>query len=93
MKTLLRLNRYFITGFLLLLLALGYFLTQLNFQYNIDRFFPSDNKHLTFLKQYQDRLEQDDNFLLIGFDRQESIFDSAFLHKVHRFGDSLQQLP
>ena len=92
MKTLLRFNRYFITGFLVLLLGLGYFLTQLNFQYNIDRFFPSDNKHLTFLKKYQERLEQDDNFLLIGFDRNKSVFDSIFLKKVQRFGDSLKSL-
>lgn len=93
MKTLLRLNRYFISGFVVLLIGLGYFLTQLNFQYNIDRFFPSNNKHLSFLKKFQDRLEPDDNFLLVGVESRRSVFDSGFLKQVNQFGDSLQRLP
>ena len=93
MQTLLRLNRYFIVGFILVMLGLSYFLTQLNFQYNIDRFFPANNKHLTFLKKFQERLEPDDNFLLVGVEHQKNVFDSSFLGSVHEFGDSLERLP
>jgi len=92
MKTLLRYNRYFITGYLLILAFFAYQLTNLNFKYNIDRFFPTDNPHLTFLKQFEKKLEADDNYLLIGIDHQQSIFDSAFLKDVAKFSAAIQSL-
>ena len=92
MKTLLRNNQYFIIGYLLVLIFFAYHLTNLNFKYNIDRFFPTDNPHLSFLEDYEEKLEPDDNFLLIGVERDQSIFDSAFLAKIHEFSNGIQKL-
>ncbi len=92
MKTLLRFNRHFIIGYLLVLIFFAYHLKDLEFIYKIDRFFPTNNPHLTFLKKYESKLEADDNYLLTGIDHQKSIFDSTFLNKVEAFSDSVNSL-
>ncbi len=92
MKTLLRYNRYFIVGYAFVLLFFSYHLLDLNFKYNIDRFFPTNNPHLEFLKKYEDKLEPDDNYLLIGLERQSTIFDSSFLYKVDSFSRVIEAL-
>ena len=82
-----------IIAFVFLAIASGYFATQLKFSFDFEQFFPEGDEDLTFFRDFIDNFEADDNFMLVALVRKEGVFDSAFLHKVHRFTLDARKVP
>ncbi len=59
------------------------FINKLNFQFDFESFFPTDDPDLAIFKDFIKDFETDDNFLLIGLKRQDGIFEQKFLEDVH----------
>jgi len=79
-------NRKNLLGFFVLLaLASMFLLPQLNFMFNFEQFFPQGDPDLEFFQEFIDEFESDDNFLLVAFHNEPSIFDTAFLSSVRDF--------
>ena len=67
--------------FLLTLVHL-YFISRLKLDYDFESFFPLGDKDLTFYQSFREKFENDNDYLLIGFENKSGIFEQAFLQKV-----------
>lgn len=70
-----------------------YFAVRLRFDYNFDNFFPKGDPDLAYYFNYRDTFGHDNDYLLIGLDHPEGIFDQAFLTKVDSLTRFLQRQP
>jgi uncharacterized protein len=70
-----------------------YFSTRLVFSFSLDQFFPEGDEDLAEYKAFEKNFEQDVNFLLVALPREEGVFDSTFLRRVHKFTTASLQLP
>ncbi len=84
---------YLIGTFVLLALGSLYFLTQLQFTFNFEQFFPKGDPDLAFFQEFTEEFEADDNFLLAAIRRDAGVFDSTFLNQVHDFTLKARELP
>ncbi|MEL6659403.1 MAG: MMPL family transporter [Bacteroidota bacterium] len=82
-----------IIAFAVLAIASGYFATQLKFSFDFEQFFPEGDEDLTFFRDFIDNFEADDNFMLVALVREEGVFDSTFLNKVHRLTLDSRKVP
>ena len=78
---------------LLLTAILFWFSTGLKFDYEFENFFPKENADLTQFKDYRKKFEPDNDFLLLGIENKNGIFDSTFLFKLGLLTDSINNLP
>jgi uncharacterized protein len=58
--------------------------TRLRFSFDFEQFFPKGDPDWEFFKEFIEQFENDDNFLLIGVERNPSVFDSVFLKRFHQ---------
>lgn len=65
----------------------------IGFIYDLEQFFPADDEDLAYLHKFQNELERDDLFILAAFENKPSIYDAAFLDKVHGFTLALRKHP
>lgn len=79
--------------FIVLAIVSGYFVTQLKFSFEFEQFFPQGDEDLAFFQDFIENFESDDNFLLVALVREEGVFDSTFLAKVHRFTLDSRSVP
>ena len=79
--------------FAFLTLGSGYFVTQLQFAFSLDQFFPEGDKDLEFFQEFTEEFENDLNFLLIAVERKEGVFEKEFLEKFHDFTIKAKQIP
>jgi predicted RND superfamily exporter protein len=77
----------------LLFVFLGYRGSQLQFDYDFEKFFPQDNDDLSFFHEYRETFENDNDFILIGLVNRKGIFKEDFLHKVENLTQELRTLP
>ena len=78
--------RKFIIGLTFLVVILsGFFATQVNFVFDLERFFPQGDEDLAFFYEFREEFEDDDNFLLIAFTDTSSIFNTKLLTQVDNF--------
>lgn len=82
-----------IAAFAVFVIVCGYFITQLNFAFSFEQFFPEGDEDLEFFKEFSEEFETDDNFLLIAIKREEGVFDSTFLNKFHAFSLDMRDIP
>lgn len=52
------------------------------FSYDYEDFFPEGDSQLDFYYSFREKFEHDDNFLLIGFERKDGIFEQDFLQRI-----------
>ncbi len=76
----------------LLTLVLGFFITRLRFDYNFENFFPTGDEDLEFFLTYRDKFENDNDFLLLGIENREGIFQQDFLQKLDTVTRQLDSL-
>lgn len=76
----------------LLTLLLGFFITRLRFDYNFENFFPSGDKDLDFFLLYREAFENDNDFLLIGIENEQGIFQQDFLQRIDTVTQQLDSL-
>lgn len=60
-----------------------FFVTRLKFTFDFEQFFPKGDPDWAFFKDFISEFENDDNFLLIGVEREAGVFDSTFLAQFH----------
>ena len=72
----------------------------LRFAFDFASFFPEDDPDLAFFEEFVAEFESDDNFLLVAVEAPRrpggapgSVFDTAFLNRVHGYTLALQALP
>ncbi|MEM9986022.1 MAG: hypothetical protein AAF804_13100, partial [Bacteroidota bacterium] len=66
---------------------------QLKFDYDFARFFTRNHPETEFYEFFQQEFGADSDYILIGIERSEGIFDSAFLARVDDLGEELKGLP
>jgi predicted RND superfamily exporter protein len=67
--------------------------TNLQFSFDFQQFFPKGDPDLVFFEEFQENFEADDNFLLVAIENKPDIFDSVFLNKLHEFTLRADTLP
>lgn len=91
-KLLTRKNYVFgIFGLLCLLSLFG--ITRLRINFEFEQFFPDGDEDLAFFKSFTSEFENDDNFLFIAYESPHSVFDTAYLKKLHEITLEVRDLP
>ena len=84
-----------IAVFMLMLLIsvfLAAFLPHLKFNYNIERFFSSEDTEVLFYEEHKNVFENENNALLIGLKNLDGIFQHDFLSRVDSLSDNLKNV-
>lgn len=77
---------------LVIALLTGLFLyqtTKIEFEYEMEKFFPQDDENTAFYNKYRKEFSSDNDFLLIGIEAQKTIYSQDFLNKTHAFYSDL----
>ena len=67
--------------------------TRISFNYDFEKFFPIGDQDLDFFFDYRDQFENDNDFLLVGFENQTGVFQERFLRKIDTLTRFLKTLP
>ncbi len=78
-------NKLTIFIFLLITLLAGYVSTNITFFHDLGRYLPEDRTDMQFLNEFTEKLEPDDNYLMIAIRSNKGIFNQPFLEKLDRF--------
>ena len=70
----------------------GLQLLNLNFDYNLDNYFPKDDEAVAFYNEYVNKLEDDFNIVLVGIKAKKTILDSNFIAKTNALENKLRTL-
>lgn len=71
-------------------LAAIYPISQLKFNYEFESFFPVEDPELEFYNEFREKFMPDNDFVLIGLQNKQGIFDTAFLKQVESLTDTLK---
>lgn len=71
----------------------AFLIPRLQFSFDFEQFFPRGDKDLEFFREFIAEFETDDNFLLIALEREDGVFDSSFLARVHDLSLAARKLP
>lgn len=82
-----------VATFLVLAALSGYYITQLQFSFSFEQFFPEGDEDLEFFRDFIDNFEGDDNFLIVAIRREEGVFEQDFLERFHDFTLRSRELP
>ena len=66
---------------------------KLEFNYDFEKFFPEGDEDLKFFIEYREKFSPDTDFLLVGIESENSIFNHKFLSEIDRLTDSLETIP
>lgn len=77
--------------FAVLSIFIGLGLRNLTFDYNFEKFFPDDDPETIFYEAHRARFESDNDFLLIAIENKTGVFQSAFLKKIDRLTQEIEQ--
>jgi predicted RND superfamily exporter protein len=67
-----------------------FFINRLEFNYNIDASYaPNDSEVAFYRDSFQVAFEDENDYLLIGIEREEGVFNFPFLNKIKQFSDTL----
>ena len=86
-------SRYVLIGLMLVLGFLGYRATQLQFDYDFEKFFPEEDEHLSFYQNYRETFENDNDFIIVSITNEAGIYRADFLKEVERFTEEIRELP
>tara|TARA_R110002050_G_scaffold140194_2_gene264867 strand:- start:1515 stop:3809 length:2295 start_codon:yes stop_codon:yes gene_type:complete len=88
-----RISRFVLIGLLLVLSFLGYRATQLEFDYDFEKFFPEADENLSFYQNYRETFENDNDFTIVSITNEQGIYQADFLKEVQLFTEELRKLP
>lgn len=80
-------------SFFILAIGSAFLIPNLKFTFDFEQFFPQGDPDLEVFKEFREKFESDDNFLLVAIRREEGIFDQSFLKKVADFTIEAKTLP
>lgn len=67
-------------------------LFDVRFDYDFEKFFPQDDPETQFFNEYRALFDSDNDFILIGIEKEDGIFHAPFLSEVARLTDSLKAM-
>ena len=70
----------------------AYYGSSIKFDYELEKFYPSNDPETEFFNSYRDKYSSDNDFLLIGIDYEKSIFNSSAVSNLKSFTSELNQL-
>ncbi|MFP5471019.1 MAG: efflux RND transporter permease subunit [Bacteroidia bacterium] len=70
----------------------AYYASSIEFDYELEKFYPSNDPETEFFNQYREKYASDNDFLLIGIDNEKSIFDTNSIAKFKSFTHDLESL-
>ncbi len=73
------------------LLFFVYFALKIEFDYDFEKFYPTDDSETEFFLDYREKFESDNDFLLIAIENEDGIYDLDFLNRVDRLTKDLQK--
>lgn len=72
-------QKQFLLLIVLITAAQGYFMSRMEFEYDIEQLFPVDDPELTFHRAVQEKFALHQEMLILGIENQEGVFNSDFL--------------
>lgn len=87
-----RRSGWILLGIGLLTLLAGWRASQIGFNYDFEAFFPEGQPETAFYLQFREAFTTDNDFILLGLQREEGIFDDAFLASTRALADSLERV-
>ncbi|MEM9848014.1 MAG: MMPL family transporter [Bacteroidota bacterium] len=82
-----------ITSFTIFAIISAFYLFRLQFSFDFEQFFPTDDPDLAYFRQFTEDFETDDNFMLIAVRREAGAFEQGFLNEFHRLTLATKKLP
>lgn len=73
------------------LLFFVYFALQIQFDYDFEKFYPTDDPETEFFLDYREKFESDNDFLLVAIENEGGIYDLDFLKRVDALTKDLQK--
>ena len=67
--------------------------SKIGFDYDFEKFFPLGDNDLFYFLEYREQFENDNDFLLVGFQPKKGIFDQDFLVRLDSLTEHLKSLP
>ena len=68
----------------------GWRASQIGFNYDFEAFFPQGQPETSFYLQFREAFSTDNDFILVGIQHEEGVFDLEFLSAVRALSDSLE---
>lgn len=87
-----KLARFILVIIALLTAFFGFQATKIEFDYELENFFPQDEESTTFFNQYRKDFSSDNDFLLIGIEAENTIYNEAFVKKTNQFYEEIKTL-
>ncbi|MCP4520222.1 MAG: MMPL family transporter [Cytophagales bacterium] len=84
-----KISRIVLVVLVLISLIHVYFISTLSFNYDFDSFFPKGDQDVVYYKEFREKFENDNDYLLIGIKNEEGIFQEEFLNKIHDLSQNL----
>jgi predicted RND superfamily exporter protein len=87
-------KRYSVIAISALLVSLVFFLWyafQIRFDYDFEKFYPTNDPETEFFNEYRNKFESDNDFLLISIENEDGIFDLDFLKQVDAYTREIQK--
>lgn len=85
--------RWVLAGIALISLFMGWRVTQIGFDYDFESFFPENDPETAFYLEFRDQFGSDNDFLIIGIEHEQSVFNPNFLRQVDSYVTELEGLP
>lgn len=83
--------RIFFFVIALITIVQGYFATQLNYDYDIEQLFPKDDPELAFYEEVKEKFAHHQDYLILGLENSESIYQGDFLRRLDSLVSFLEQ--
>lgn len=68
-------------------------LRKADFGYKLDHFFSADNADFNYYTNYKEKFGNENNFVMLSFEHEKTVYDSLFLNEIQRITDELIALP
>lgn len=85
--------RFGLLGFTLVSIVAVYYLSNLKFDYDFEKFFPTDDPETAFFLEHRKNFESDNDFLMIAIERKQGIYNLNFLKDIDSLTNQLVKLP
>ncbi len=68
------------------------FVRQLEFDFDFEKFFPANDDSSDFYKDYRKAFESDNDFVLIGLENKNGVFDQSFLKDIEKLVTEIEKI-
>lgn len=85
-------SRIVLFGLFIATLFFVYQATRIGLDYDFEKFYPTSDPETDFFLEYRKKFTSDNDFLLIGIERKDGVFNRKFLKKVDDFTNDLTEI-